>query len=279
MNRIHTAVMTAVVMTVPLAGCSINPVAAPADSMAALQGQRLTVVTHNPKAGFTQMTAGDAAIGAIFGGLAGGLTTGLESKALVDKYDLQSPSLNVADALTPVLQEEFKPSATTPVSDMDGKATAAKDIAALAGNRGLVLEVRQGIWMSKYFPFDWSHYGIVYSGEARLIDATTTKLVAQAPCEVEARKENAPTYDELYDNNAAVFKARSMDAAGECAAQISKALFPSRPATISLNVRALAKDEPVEATPPPPPPPCTKEQSDLKLLASQQGYRFEANCY
>lgn len=275
MNSFFKTLLSAVAIA-PLTACSIAPVAAPADSTAALAGEPLTVVTHNPKAGFEQMTAGDMMIG----GLIGGLVMASESDTLVDKYDLQSPSLNVADALTPILQDEFKPSVIRPVSDWDDKATDAKNIAALAENRGLVLEVRQNAWASKYYSFDWSHYGIFYSGEARLIDAATAKVVAQAPCKVETQKENAPTYDELYDNNAALLKAKSMDAANQCAAQISKALFPARPADIRLvlNMRPLPKAQPpVELAP--PPTPCTLEQLDLKELAKEGGYRFTANCY
>jgi hypothetical protein len=53
------------------------------------------------------------------------------------------------------------------------------------------------------------------------------------------------------------------------------------PATVSLNMSPLPKDEApasvafVQAAP----TPCTKEQADLKRLAQEQGYRFQANCY
>jgi hypothetical protein len=50
------------------------------------------------------------------------------------------------------------------------------------------------------------------------------------------------------------------------------------PTTISLNMRPLPKDDTVALTQLPP-SPCTKEQSDLRLLAHQQGYRFAENCY
>jgi len=50
------------------------------------------------------------------------------------------------------------------------------------------------------------------------------------------------------------------------------------PTTISLNMRPLPKDDTVALTQLPP-SPCTKEQSDLRLLAHEQGYRLAANCY
>jgi hypothetical protein len=43
-------------------------------------------------------------------------------------------------------------------------------------------------------------------------------------------------------------------------------------------MQALAKND-VAVSPQSPPAPCAKEQSDLRLLASQQGHRFTANCY
>ena len=50
------------------------------------------------------------------------------------------------------------------------------------------------------------------------------------------------------------------------------------PTTISLNMHLLPNDDAM-ASAQLPPSPCTKEQSDLRLLARQQGYRFMANCY
>jgi hypothetical protein len=50
------------------------------------------------------------------------------------------------------------------------------------------------------------------------------------------------------------------------------------PTTISLNMRPLPGDASVAPTQLPP-SPCTKEQSDLRLLAHQQGYRSAENCY
>jgi hypothetical protein len=49
------------------------------------------------------------------------------------------------------------------------------------------------------------------------------------------------------------------------------------PATVSLNMTPLPKDETTGFVQPTP-TVCTKEQADLKRLAQDQGYRYEANC-
>jgi len=50
------------------------------------------------------------------------------------------------------------------------------------------------------------------------------------------------------------------------------------PATVSLNMTPLPKDE-ATASAQTAPTLCTKEQADLKRLAQEQGYRYAADCY
>lgn len=213
-----------------LAGCAaIKPVALPQDSQASYQGQPLTVVTYDPHAGYFQMTAGAAMFGAI-----GAIAAIAESEKIVGRYQLVNPSIRTAEKLAPVLVDRLKPSSMTPVSYVPEKGQPEQQLAALAGNKGLVLDVRTMAWTTAYFPFNWGHYRTMYSAVSRLADGATGKVIAVAPCKVLVETDKgAPTYDELYADNASLLKAKYNDAADDCAQQMATALFtPGSPSKI-----------------------------------------------
>lgn len=218
----HSAVaMAAAFVAFCLAGCaSSKPITASSETLSAYQGQPLTVVTYNPKKGFFQITAGAAMFGAI-----GAVAALAESEKLIARYDLTNPSVRTAETLTPALSDRLRPSTVTPLADpSDGKD--AKQLAALAGNKGLVLDVQALAWTSSYYPVNWSHYRPVYVGVSHLIDAGTGKLIAQGPCKIDSFDDKgAPTYDEMYADNAAILKTQFQQAADECASQMTKGLF------------------------------------------------------
>jgi hypothetical protein len=222
MKNMIKAVLTAGIAIFCLAACgTIKPIAASSDTLAGYQNQPLTVVTYNPKNGFLQMTAGSAMFGAI-----GAVAAMSESERLVKKYDLVSPSIRTAEKLTPVLAERLKPSSIIPLADASDGGKKPAELAALAGNKGMVLDVQATAWTSVYFPVDWSHYKPVYFAVAHLVDGSTGKVVAQAPCKADqGEAKGAPTYDELYADNASLLKAKFQEAADNCADQMSKALL------------------------------------------------------
>lgn len=221
MKNYYAAAMAAAFAAFCLAGCaSSKPITASSETLSAYQGQPLTVVTYNPKKGFYQMTAGSAMFGAI-----GAVAALAESEKLIAKYDLVSPAVRTAETLTPSLSDRLHPSAVTPLADpSDGKD--AKQLAALADNKGLVLDVQALAWTSSYFPVNWSHYRPVFVGVSHLIDAGTGKLIAQGPCKIDNFDDKgAPTYDEMYADNAAILKQQFQQAADECAGQMAKGIL------------------------------------------------------
>jgi hypothetical protein len=221
LNRM--AAFAAVTAACCLAGCgTVKPIAMPQEAIATYQGQPLTVVTYNPKTGYFQMTAGAAAFGVI-----GALAAASESEKLIEKYDLVSPSIRTADKLSVLVASKLKPSGVTPVSYIPQKGETPKTLSDLANHQGLVLEVQPGGWTTAYFPVNWSHYRTMYFGVSHLVDAASGKVIATAPCkEMAENDKGAPTYDELYADNAHLLKAKYDDAADDCASQMATALFP-----------------------------------------------------
>jgi hypothetical protein len=126
--------------------------------------------------------------------------------------------------LTPILSEKLKPSAVNPIANGPGKHTSTM-LAALVGKNGLVFDV-DGQSESNYFSFDWTHYRVQYYAKARLVDASTGKVVAQAACNIDSNDVmGAPTYGELYADNAALLKSKLQTDADKCVEQMTKILF------------------------------------------------------
>lgn len=228
MKRVISMATFAAALAPCLMGCAtVKPVAASNDSVTSLQGQALTIVTYNPKTQFLQMTWGEGGFGLI-----GAAVATSNSSDLVKKYDLTNPSIQVAELMKPVLGGKFKPAAVNPVADSSDGDKSLTDIAALAGNKGLVFDI-QGGSMSIYFPLDFTHYKVIYNGAGRLVNASTAKVVAQAQCHFDTSDEknpatyvaNPPSYDELYANNAELLKAKFQSAASACAEQMNRTMF------------------------------------------------------
>ena len=124
-----------------------------------------------------------------------------------------------------MLSEKLQPSTVNRIAHPSDGGTSSAGLAQLAGNKGLVFDV-DGLYELTYVPSDWSCYRVRYLGSARLVDASTGKIVAQAPCQIEGYDiEPHPTYDELYADNAALLKSNFRTAADMCVVQMGKTLF------------------------------------------------------
>ena len=220
MKRNACAALAVATTALCAAGCTTTtPIRASVDSLSAFRGQTLAIVTYDPHARFLQYTAGAAAFG-----LVGALAAINSSNNLVKQYDLVNPSLRVAEKLTPLLSEKLKPSAVNPMANAPGNRTNSM-LAVLAGKNGLVFDVDGGA-QSLYFPFDWTHYKVQYFATARLVDASTGKVVAQAGCNIDSDDVmSAPTYNELYADNAALLKSKLQTDADKCVEQMTKIMF------------------------------------------------------
>ena len=209
------------VSALALGGCmSVKPVQAPADAIDALKGQPFTSVTY-VKPDFSAMTYGRAAIG----GLIGGAVMVSEGNALVKDNDIPDPALRIEPKLTALITDRLKSSGATRIADRVAKMDDEESLSRDAGRKGVILDVETIGWMFLYFPFDWSHYKVMYTARARLIDASTGKRIAQAPCQYQSEDKTPPTYDQLLDNKAALLKTMLATAADTCAGKMASSLY------------------------------------------------------
>ena len=218
-----TFVKTGLVLMSALAlcGCAGMQAVKPSDdAMRSLHGAHLTVVTYG-KSPFAAMTYGKA----MFGGL-GGLAAIGEGNDVIRNNDVPDPAVTVAAKLSPLLTARLNASGADNIADRDPDKNAEKDLAAAASGKGAMLDVQTMYWSFVYFPLDWTHYHVIYTARARLIDAGSGQVIAQAPCKFDTENDKpAPDYDTMMADKAAKLKAMLAEAADACTAGIEKDLL------------------------------------------------------
>jgi hypothetical protein len=78
--------------------------------------------------------------------------------------------------------------------------------------------VRTINWMFAYFPTAWTRYRVMYSARLRLIDVKRSQVIAEGSCSrIPEETPNAPTFDQLVADKAALLKRELAVAAEHCA--------------------------------------------------------------
>jgi hypothetical protein len=216
----------ALVAVSALGGCATyKPESVSQSALQPYQGERLTVVTYK-KADFVAMTQTIAITSGLFGaigGLAGASVAIDNGNKIVSDDNISDPALEISAKLAPQVRDLLKPSSENPLSSVDTKATDEKAISKLVGNDGVIFDVETLGWQFIYFPFS-SHYRVVLSMRARLIDAHNGKRIAQAPCTYASDEKDAPTYDEMLADSGTRLKAMIAAGTDQCLGMMQKPL-------------------------------------------------------
>ena len=107
-----------------------------------------------------------------------------------------------------------------------------------------MLDVRTLVWQMMDFPTDWTHYQVLYTAKARLIDVETRNVVAEAFCKrLPESNAGAPTFDQMLALNAARLKAENAANAKACAELFGREMLALQaPATgAAVPVAAVAQ--------------------------------------
>lgn len=182
------------------------------------------VVTYTVRAGqptFVMSTAASASFAMI-----GAFAMIAEGKRIAAMLQLEEPA-NVVGAEIAAAYAVSKGGQVT----TDPIAVTAPKQDLLASNAGkdtraaYIVDVAPVGLNAIYFSFDWTHYGLIYSSNLRVLNGADGKQIAKAKCFIGPKKTpDSPTYDQLLENNGQVLK--KMIAAGnaECVEQMKKGL-------------------------------------------------------
>jgi hypothetical protein len=194
-----------------MTGCvSTKIVPVDSKSLVSLQGAT-TAASQREKPSFSAMTAGKAMFGMI--GAAAMISQG---NSIVKENGIEDPAAYIGEKL---LADLASANSLQVVKRKDVVASGT-DVAKLSkqyADVGLLVDVQTINWSFAYFPTDWTHYRVIYSAKFRLIDTKRAKIIADGFCaRIPDDSPEAPTGDQLLENNAARLKQELQTAADHC---------------------------------------------------------------
>lgn len=152
-------------------------------------------------------------------------TTLGEGDALIKDNQIPDPADAIASELLATLGSAHgaRPSQSVLPLDTD----EVDGIAATAGaSVRYVVDVQTLNWFAWYFPYDWTHYRLIYIARARVIDVQSRKVIAESSCNlVPSDPEGAPSYKELVGNGAAGLKKELAVASKACLATLKEKML------------------------------------------------------
>lgn len=209
-----------VAMATLLAGCATAPnVAINTTAGAALQGKTI-VHTRRTMPTFSVLKPVHAVLGPLGGALA--VSTG---HAIVKTNQVADPAVAIGAALLKEIATRRSMDVLEPGMPVDS-SDPARITAIARGQVNYVLDVETGYWTMAYFPSYWNHYRLMYNANARLIDASSGRIVAQSTCKhAPESKVNAPTYEQLIGSNAEGLKKALQNATDACISQFKASML------------------------------------------------------
>lgn len=187
---------------------------------AELRNQSVTRVLR-PAPDFVAMTAGKAALGLI--GTVASISAG---NSLVAEHGIEDPARTIAAGLLKAVEARHGMQVVAPSAPITERGPEA--LAAASNGARYLVDVQTLLWSFNYFPTDWTHYRVMHVATARLIDTKTMKVVSAGTCKhIPPNNDNAPSYDQLLGQNAALLKKTMADIADACIATLEKDLLPS----------------------------------------------------
>lgn len=216
MNKLFTVAAAAAILT----GCGTVPPQKLDAGTGALLRDRTIARTSHPMPDFSAITPGKATLGIL-----GAAAMVSEGQKIVAANKIADPADSIASELMATLASRH--GARTAAAPVSVASNDSSEIAAASKGSGrYALDVQTTLWNLAYFPTDWSHYRLIYSANARLIDTETKAVLAQGSCKHMAdSKTAAPTYEEMLAGGADRLKKELALAVGTCVASLKGSML------------------------------------------------------
>ncbi len=210
MRSMFMKVLSVAALSIMVSGCAtVKDQKIEKSAADALRGKTVAYTTR-VKPDFTAMTPSKAALG-IFGAAA----MISEGNKIVSSNQVDDPAALIASGVAKTLQDTF--AVQVQAAPLATNSDDIAKLAELAKGAQLIVDVQTLNWSMAYFPTDWSHYRVMYTGKVRIIDTQSRQVLAEAGCSrVPEGNAGAPSYDEMTGNGAAKLKAELTQAVNEC---------------------------------------------------------------
>ena len=207
-------------LIVPVLGCAsragIGPNRTEILTLKNSGAAEIHAITYSP-APFTLLSAGKVAAGSLFGIVGGAASASSMEQAgqkLIATLGIEDPAMAVRVRLGAAMNSEFglqvKTDSAPPSDELDGLKTQFGE--------STVLETRTMGWALTYYPGDWSHHFLVYTGRARLRRLKDGERLWESYCtrRLQDEKGKHRTVDEYKANNGELLKQRMLEATSGC---------------------------------------------------------------
>jgi len=178
-------------------------------ALKASSGSVISILEKQP--GIMHNQSSKAAFGVI-----GGLANVGAANDMVRNDNIVDPAASMEATLKSYLTSK---TGLTTGADLDYSAEGVKKPKKLQkGEADYVLDVTTLLWGLNYFATNWTNYQTYYTGDVTLFNGETGDIVAQNVCQYKYPEtaEESPSYKELTENNAALFKANIKLLADRC---------------------------------------------------------------
>ncbi|WP_156455098.1 hypothetical protein [Janthinobacterium sp. B9-8] len=202
-----------------MTGCaSVEMIKASPEKISSINGKTLTTVNYE-KPDFIASTPEKAMFGVL--GVIAMVSAGND---LVKNNNIDDPAVMLTKELKNKLADRLKSKEIKEVINLSDDSTNEIKKTVEAGS--LVFDVKTLGWTFNYFPTNWTHYRVIYSARARLLDPVDGKIIAQVPCTyVSDDEKTAASYDQLTANNASLLKEKLTAAAKACGTIFEQNIF------------------------------------------------------
>lgn len=207
----------ALVMT----GCvSMSTVQVTPGAASGLKGQSVVTTIRKPLPDFAAVTPGKAMFGVV-----GAMAMISEGNSIIANNSIADPAEQVAKGLNLAMASRY---ASTPADNT--VSVSSDDVTSISQAAGtsarFAIDVQTVNWSISYFPTDWTHYRVIYTAKARLIDTMQKSVIAEGFCKhIPESNANAPSYDELMANHAALLKSQLSAAANNCISSLQSEML------------------------------------------------------
>lgn len=197
--------IAATAVLIVLSGCSSMYKRAIDTTIAPTLKDRPVAYTVRSMPGFLAMTPTKALVGGSYLGTALAYTEGAK---IVEENHIENPASAIALGLATEISTRFgMKMVTQPIRVADDDISEVEVSKAARKSADFVVDVSTQGWGSGVYPLDFTHYRVVYTGNARVINTATATVIAEGYCGYKPDDiNNAPEYDELFGNGAERFK-------------------------------------------------------------------------
>ena len=200
-----------IVSMIMVSGCAADKHVTISQQTAATLSGKVLQKSKYEKPDFSAMTFKKASFGLI--GAGSMIAAGND---IIEKNLVEDPAIYMSEEIGLALSDKYGLS-NSQVNPESCPSDNLNTVINTYKQADLILDIKTIGWGFLYYPTHWKSYHLNYGARLRLIDTQNKKVIAEESCKYFPEySEDAPSYNDLVDNNAAGLKNELHKAADYC---------------------------------------------------------------